>query len=79
MGQLYMVSNDLSLENHREDWLESLAVNWMAEACALLFDVLGLPGLTGLQILYQSVTNIFHFSLTFPVRTRLFKFPVGHE
>lgn len=53
VGQLYMVSNDLSLENHGEDWVESLAVNWMAEACALLFDVLGLPELTGLQWRYH--------------------------
>ena len=24
VGQLYMVSNDLSLENHGEDWVESV-------------------------------------------------------
>ena len=37
VGQLYMASNDLSLENHGEDWLECLAVNWMARGtCASL-------------------------------------------
>lgn len=41
MGWLQMVSNDLNLENHRENWLESLAVNEMAYACEILFHVLG--------------------------------------
>lgn len=95
VGQLMVVANGLDLENHGANWLESLAVNQMAYHGRFSFtfkDCLHSLGYSGeitsgqfglrvypAEIFYQSVTHTFHFSLTFLVRTRLFKLPVRHE